>query len=115
MYLFKGLHMKFILLIWSIMLVLQAEATNITVQEHNSFHNTNSRPILQMDKKRKMHDLHKIDEKQAAQLVKNETGEEIISHTLTHEGNSLFYDIDTKNYTIELDAIDGTILKKVKK
>jgi uncharacterized membrane protein YkoI len=97
------------------MLVLQAEATNITVQEHNSFHNTNSRPTLKADKKRKMHALHKIDEKQAAQLVKNETEEEIISHTLTHEGNSLFYDIDTKNYTIVLDAIDGTILKKVKK
>ncbi|MDQ1340051.1 MAG: hypothetical protein QG567_1208 [Campylobacterota bacterium] len=97
------------------MLVLQAEATNITVQEHNSFHNTNSRPILQMDKKRKMHALHKIDEKEVAQLVKNETDEEIISNTLTHKGNTLFYNIYTKNYIIELDAIDGTILKKVKK
>ena len=107
--------MKFILLIWSIMLVLQAEATNITVQEHNSFHNTNNRSSLNGLKKRNMHALHKIDEKKATQLVKTETGEEIISQTLTHEGNSLFYDIDTKNYTIVLDAIDGTILKKVKK
>lgn len=97
------------------MLVLQAEATNITVQEHNTFHNTNNRTTLKAYKKRKMHDLHKIDEKQAAQLVKNETGEEIISSTLTHKGNFLFYDIDTKNHTIELDAIDGKIIKKVKK
>ncbi|MDQ1263063.1 MAG: hypothetical protein QG559_64 [Campylobacterota bacterium] len=97
------------------MLVLQAETTSITVQEHNSFHNANNRTTLKAYKKRKMHALHKIDEKQAAQLVKNETGEEIISSTLTHRGNSLFYDIDTKNHTVELDAIDGTILKKVKK
>jgi uncharacterized membrane protein YkoI len=97
------------------MLVLQAETTNITVQEHNSFHNTNNRLALKAYKKRKMHALHKIDEKQAAQLVKKETGEEIISSTLTHKGNFLFYDIDTKKHTIELDAINGTILKKVKK
>ncbi len=107
--------MKFILIILSALLVLEAQSANITIQEHNSFHNTNNRSSLNALKKRNMHALHKIDEKQAAQLVKNETGEEIISHTLTHEGNSLFYDIDTKNYTIELDAVDGTILKKVKK
>lgn len=107
--------MKFILLVSSMILALQAASSEITVQEHNSFHNTNYRPSIQIDKQRKMYALRKIDEKQASKLVMNETGETIINQKLIHQGMTLFYDIRTKNYHIELNALDGTIIKKVKR
>lgn len=106
--------MKILFVLSTFILILQAQSAEMTVWEHMSIHPTSSRPTVQFQAKEKMHQLHKIDEKQLADLVQKESGEEIISEKLTHSGKILYYDVRTKSYQFEVNALDGTVLKKVK-
>ena len=102
--------MKYFLLFLS-PLLLATEAT-LTVQEHNSIHGYNHRPIVKMQQKNKMHKLHNIDEKMLAIIVIEETKEEIKSAKLTHRGNILKYEVITKHCHLSINALDGTIEEK---
>ena len=62
--------------------------------------------------KRHMHMHHKIDHETAKQIVLDETGEEEKSFHLKYRDNYLFYRIKTKNYYLEVNALDGTVIKK---
>jgi len=106
--------MKHILLAIVAAALLQAESQMMTRDEHSSIHNTNYRPSIKLQKKQNMHRIHRIDEKEAAVLIKSETGEEAITLKLVHRGQYLFYKANTKNYSIELNAIDATFIKKSK-
>ncbi|MDD2367696.1 MAG: hypothetical protein PHQ90_00250 [Sulfuricurvum sp.] len=106
--------MKILFVLGTLILVLHAQSAEMTAREHMSIHNSNSRPSVQLQAKQEMHRIHKIDEKQLAQLVLNETNEEIVSEKLTHRAEILYYDVRTKSYQLEVNALDGTFLKKVK-
>lgn len=106
--------MKTLLVLSALILSLQAQSAEMTVQEHMSVHNASSRPSVQLQQKQKMHQIHQIDEKQLAELVQKETNEAIISEKLTHRGEILYYDIRTKSYKLEVNALNGAFLKKVK-
>ncbi len=107
--------MKILFALSTLILVLQAQSAEMTAREHMSIHNSSSRPSVQLQAKQEMHRIHKIDEKQLAELVQKETGEAIISEKLTHRGEILYYDVRTANYRLEVNALDGTVLKRVKK
>ena len=93
-------------------LFVYASQSSLTTSEHNSIHGYNHRPIVKMQKKRNMHKIHKVDEEMAKEIAKQETGEETISLKLIHCAKLLIYHIHTKSYEIEINALDGNIIKK---
>lgn len=107
--------MKILFTFITLVFTLHAQSAKMTAQEHMSIDNGSSRPALQLQKQQQMHRLHKVDEKQLADLVQKEIGEEIISEKLTHRAEILYYDVRTKSYQLEVNALDGAFLKKVKK
>lgn len=106
--------MKILFAISTLIFALHAQSAKMTAQEHMSIDNGSSRPALQLQKQQQMHRLHKVDEKQLADLVQKETGEAIIREELTHSGDILYYDVRTKSYKLEVNALDGSFIKKVK-
>lgn len=107
--------MKILFVLSTFILVLQAQSAEMTSWEHMSIDKASSRPSVNAaQQKQKMHQLLKVDEKQLAQLIQKETGEAIIREELTHRAAILYYDVRTANYRLEVNALDGTVLKKVK-
>lgn len=90
------------------------EGEKLSNTEHRSIHSSNQRPTVKMNKKRKAHQLHKVDEEQAKITAKEETKEEVQSIRLTHHGKYLIYIVKTKQYTLIINALDGTVIKKQK-
>lgn len=107
--------MKILFVLGTLILVLHAQSAEMTAREHMSIHTSNPRHSVQLQAKQEMHRLHKVDEKQLAQLVQKETGEEIVSEKLTHRGEILYYDVRTANYRLDVNALNGTVLNRVKK
>ena len=105
--------MKYFTLLLISMSVFASEST-LTISEHTSFHNYNNRPMIKMQNKRKMHQLHKINEKRATIITKQETNEDVQSMKLTHSGKILKYLVKTKSYTLSINALDGKVSDKVK-
>lgn len=106
--------MKTLFVFSALILSLQAQSAQMSAQEHMSIHTPSSRPTVQHQTKQNMHQIHKLDEKQVAQLVQKETNEKIISEKLTHRGEILYYAVRTKSYKLEVNALNGAFLKKVK-
>ncbi|MDD2368853.1 hypothetical protein [Sulfuricurvum sp.] len=107
--------MKILFALSTLIFALHAQSAEMTAREHMSIHTSNARPSAQFQAKQEMHRIHKIDEKQLAQLVQKETGEEMTNEKLTHRGKILYYEVRTANYRLEVNALDGTFLKKEKK
>ena len=97
----------------SIPFILFASGKTLTPSEHMSLHSSNHRPVMKLQKQRKMHQLHKINEKQAAQIVKELTQEEVTSIRLAHNSNYLLFKAKTPNYRLAINALDGTVMTKV--
>ena len=106
--------MKYLILLLA-PLFLFASQDRLSNSEHNSIHNYNNRPIVKMNKNQKMHRLHKVNEKEVAKITQDVTGEEFSDMKLLHSGNILKYYIKTKNYTLEVNALDGKIISKTKR
>jgi len=106
--------MKTLFVLCTLTLLLQAQSAEMTSREHMSIHSNSSRPTVQFQTKQKMHKIHQIDEKQLLELVQKETKEEIVSEKLIHRGKILYYDVRTKSYKLEVNALNGAFLKKVK-
>ena len=105
--------MKYFTLLLIPLFVFAAEGT-LTPMQHNSIHGYNHKPTVKMQKKRNMHKIHKVDEKEVTEIVKNITKEDIKKMKLTHVGRILFYKIQTQNYSIKINAMDGSIIEKIK-
>ena len=105
--------MKYLTLLLTPLFVFASEGT-LTPTEHNSIHGYNNRPTVKIGKKQKMHRLHKVDEKEASQIAKENTKEEVKKLKLTHSGNILKYRVVTKSYVLEINALNGEILSKKK-
>ena len=105
--------MKYLTLLLTPLFIFASQNT-LTPSEHNSIHGYNNRPIVKMQKKRNMHKLHKIDEDTAKEIAKQETGEDVINLKIMHRNRMLLYKIQTKKYRLEINALDGNIIKKIK-
>ena len=104
---------KYILLL--LPLTVFASGEKLSTQEHSSIHGYNQRAVVKMKEKQNMHNLHKIDEKEVAELVMKETGEKALKIKLSHRGKYLLYKIQTKTYLLEINALDKSIMKKEKR
>jgi len=107
--------MKYIITLTISVLLLHAQSEKITSSEHTSIHHHNFKAVLKMQEPANMHDIHKIDEKEAKKLIKKMTNEKVISLKLTHFSRVLYYKALTKNYLIEMNAMDASIIKKEKR
>ena len=84
----------------------------LTPKEHMSIHNTNYKHSAVIQKKRKMHQLHKVDERALEKIVYAHTSETIQRYTLRHIKLLLVYDVSTQHYTLSINALDGGLIKK---
>ena len=92
-----------------------ASSDTLSIQEHNSIHGHNYRPIIKIKERSNMHRLHKVNEKEAEQIVQKTTQEELLKLKLTHLGNKLIYRCYTKNYILVVNALNGNVISKEKK
>ncbi len=106
--------MKSILILCIPFFVFAAGET-LTIREYMSIHNTNNRPYIKLQKKSKMHRLHRINEKDAARITKEETTEESQSIKLIHRAKYLMFKIHTENYQLTINALDGSVMEIEKK
>lgn len=95
--------------------MLFATGKTIPRSEHMSLHYTNNRPFLKLKKKAIMQRLCKINKEQASTLVEGITGESSKFINLVHSSKYLIYKISTEHYKLEINAIDGSIIKKESK
>ncbi|PHR54180.1 MAG: hypothetical protein COA44_14125 [Arcobacter sp.] len=110
--------MKIIILL-SLPFILFASSETLYTGETLSTHDrmflhrsSNHRPSIRMKDKRKVHKIHKVDEKQAKIITKEETKEEVAFLRLKKHGEYLVYYISTEHYALIINALDGTIIKK---
>ena len=84
----------------------------MTPMEHSSVHGYNKNPVLKTKTEQRMHKLHNVEENQAIEIVKKETAEDVEKIKLAHSGNFLIYKATTENYRVQVNALDGTVMKK---
>ena len=87
----------------------------MTPMEHSSVHGYNKNPVLKTKTEQKMNKLSNIKDEQARKIVKKETTEDVEKLKLTHSGNFLVYKATTKSYRVQVNALDGTVMKKESK
>ena len=103
--------MKYLTLLLTPVFVFALGQT-LTPSEHSSIHSYNNKPMVKIAKKRKMHKLHKVDEKEASKIVFDKTNEDVQSIKLLHKGKLLQYKIMTKNHIFYINALDGSVIDK---
>jgi len=100
------------IILFSIPLFIFASGKKLNYEEHNSLHTYNKRPTMKAKIRSQHHKLHKVNEDQVRVITKESTGEEVENMRLTHQGKYLIFRIQTKNYRVRINALDGTIIKK---
>jgi uncharacterized membrane protein YkoI len=84
----------------------------ITPMEQSSIHGYNKNPTLKMKTEQKKRNLSNYKDEEIRQIVKKETSEDVLKLKLTQSGNYLVYKAITKSYRVQVNALDGTIMKK---
>jgi len=107
--------MQYIIILVISVLHLHADIQKITPAQHSAIHHYNFKAGLKVQEKSHMHQIHKINEAQARKIVKNLLDEDVEALQLTHQSRVLVYKIQTKNYRVEMNAMDGTIIQKEKR
>jgi len=95
--------------------IVYASGKSLTPQEHMSIHITNHSPSQKFMKKRNMHLLHTITQERVEKIVKKTTGENSQFVRLMHIKEYLIYRVTTKRYQIDINALDGSLINRVKK
>ena len=106
--------MQYIIILAISVLYLHADMEKITPAQHRAIHHYNNKVVLKLQEKSNMHHMHKIDEAQVRKIVKDLLGEDVESLRLTHQSRVLFYKVKTKNYRVEVNAMDATIIQQEK-
>ncbi|MCW8895180.1 MAG: hypothetical protein OQK48_07915 [Sulfurimonas sp.] len=100
------------LIILAIPFILFASGQTMSISDYMFFTNADKRPFKQLHEKSRMQQLNKVDEKEAENLVKKLTQEDIESIKLTRSGKYLIYKINTQNYKLIINALDATVIEK---
>jgi len=108
-------YLATLLLLTPIFALASSESTPMTPLEHSSIHGYNKAPLVNIKNDQKKRQISNIDEKQAREIVKKETNEEVDNIELTHVGIYLVYKANTKSYALQINAIDGVVIKKESK
>lgn len=88
------------------------DSTPMTPLEHSSIHGYNKAPLVNIKSDQKKREIRNINEEETKEIVKKETNEKVIDIELTHIGIYLVYKANTKSYKLQINAIDGVIIKK---
>jgi len=75
--------------------------------------NYNQRPSVKMMHKLKLKRLAKVSPDEVKKITLKECDEPVVYQKLRHKGQLLFYFVSTKDCTIKINALDGTIIEKV--
>jgi len=103
--------MKYLtLLLLTPVIALASEA--MTPMEYNSVHGYNKNPVLKSKTEKRMNKIRNIKENEALKIAKKETAEDVEKIKLTNSGYYLVYKVTTKSYKVQVNALDGTIMKK---
>lgn len=103
--------MKTFLLLFIIPVAIFASGERMSVTDALYFDKANKQPFTSKPHyKERMYKLSKV--KNAKEIVKRSTQEDVESLELKTWGNYLVYEACTKNYKLLINALDGTIIKK---
>jgi len=100
------------LILLTIPFIVSASVNTLSPKDHMSIHITNHSSSQKLMKKRKLHSFHKITDEQVESIVKKVTGESSTFIRLTHRSNYLIYKVTTENYRLDVNALDGTLIKQ---
>ena len=101
--------------IWIIIfcVALLTNAAQIKVDNNIPLSTYNHAPIAQLYYHQKLRRLSKVTMNQAKEITRKECKEQIIkSQKITHRGQLLYYRITTQYCSIEINALDATVIKK---
>ncbi len=101
--------------IWIIMfwIALVTNAEQIKVDNNIPLSTYNHAPIAQLHYHQKLRRLSKVTMAQAKKIARKECKEQTIkSQKITHRGQLLYYKITTQYCSIEINALDSTVIKK---
>jgi uncharacterized membrane protein YkoI len=87
-----------------------ASGATMSPMEHSSLHTDKINSTLKTQQK--MNKLRNLGRDEVINIVKNETSEEVTSLKLTHIGNYLLYKVTTPKYKLQVNALDGSVIKK---
>lgn len=102
--------MKYLTLLIAPIFAFASQA--MTPMQHSSVHGYNKNPILKIKTEQMKNKLRNIKTDEARQIVKTATTEDVKKIKLTHSGNFLVYKTTTKSYRVQVNALDGTVMKK---
>jgi len=102
--------MKKIILLCLIMQSIQAEELGNT--EHQTLHIYNKKPSVKKTLDKRMHRLHKIDEKQARLIAGKHCKDEKMLIKLVHKKAYLLYDVNSRSCSFYIDALNGKVIDK---
>jgi len=99
------------IIIFSIAVVTSAE--QIKVRNDTPLSTYNHSPIAKMNYHQKLRRLSKVKMDQAKEIARKECNNQTIeSQKITHRGQLLYYKITTQHCNIEINALDGAVIKK---
>ena len=110
----KRISMKIIILM-VLPFIVFASGEKINIVDHMSLHSSNHKPLQKFQKRKKLHQLHKVDDKDLEKIVKKLTEEKIVYSRLEHVTNYLVYKVETKHYNLIINALDGSVIKQESK
>lgn len=106
--------MKTFLLLLIIPVAIFASGERMSVMDALYFDKANKQPFTSKPHyKERMHRLSKV--KNAKEIVKTSTQEDVESIELKSWGNYLVYEAYTKTYKLLINALDGTLIQKDKR
>jgi len=99
------------IIIFSLVIVMNAEQIKVDNDTPLWFYNHS--PIAKMNYHQKLRQLSKVKSNQAKEIARKECNDKTIkSLKITHKGQLLYYKIRTQYCHIEVNALDGSIIKK---
>lgn len=101
--------------IWIIIfsIVAAANAEQVKVDNDTPLSTYNHSPIAKFRYHQKLRRLSKIKMDQAKDIARKECNDQTIeSQKITHRGQLLYYKITTQHCNIEINALDGAVIKK---
>lgn len=101
-------------LLFTILLsVLSSAASQLLVKNITPLDTYNHKPSMKLKKQREFRFLSKIKKKEAIQIAASLCKQNVVSHTLTHKKQLLFYRIYTEGCKVEINALSGDVISKV--
>jgi len=99
------------IILFSIVVVTNAKQIKVSNDTPLMFYNHS--PIAKLNYRQKLRQISKVKMDQAKEIARKKCNDQTIeSQKITHRGQLLYYKITTQHCNIEINALDGAIIKK---